>query len=322
MKKEILQKFPLRIAINDQCNLRCFFCSNEGMARASYGNIDVEKFKKLVNILSQEGLKNISLTGGEPSLHPQVKDIITFCGDLDLENIFFHTNGTLLDERIISLISSNFTKIALSIHAVERETWKKITGGGEEQFDSLMEKLSILSFFSEKILVEVKYVPMKGVNDDKKNISRFLDFCNENRFKFKFLNLEPITTEQLSFVVPFEELKKTMVECGARKREKEKVFRGQGTYLPIERFDYGNTFGVAIEIGCGKEITCNNCHKSNEIFVTPGLEIKPCHVTDNVIDLNYFLEKGDENSVLEAIIESRNYLASSPGKGAETWQSK
>lgn len=326
-KKEVtlpqcLQFFPLRVALTDYCNIACFFCSNEGMplSQKNKSFIDTEKLKYLIETLSEEGLRNISFTGGEPVLHPDIEEIARTCGKLNFERSFFHTNGILLTEGLSRKLAENFNKIAVSIHSARFETWSKITRGSKEKFKKLMRNLEILSQLKDKTLIELKSVLIKDYNDSEEELKSFLALCNAFKFKFKFLNLEPIIPSHTGFVIPFERVKEKLISVGAEPEKENSQFRGQSNYLPIKRFKYKDTRGVAIEIGCGKPEVCEECYRSNEIFVTPELKIKPCHMTNHQIDLLPLIEQKDKESIFETIVNSRRYLAQAPGRGLKVWQ--
>ena len=101
--KWILEHFPLRIALTDYCNLKCFFCSNEGMDLSckNLRHIDLESLKYLLKLTKENGLNNLSLTGGEPSLYSNIDELLTFVKSLNLKQTFFHTNGTYLTKELI-----------------------------------------------------------------------------------------------------------------------------------------------------------------------------------------------------------------------------
>ena len=296
--KESLKYFPLRIAVTDYCNLNCFFCSNEGMPLYQKNNFfcDLEKTKTLIKILTEKGLKEISFTGGEPSLHPDILELVEFCGKFDFKNLFFHTNGVFIRKDLIKTLLKNFKK--------------------------LIETLEYLATKNKEILVEIKCVLIRGINDEEKDIKSFLDFCSKYRFKFKILNFEPIIPEHINLVIPFQEVKEKINFVGAIPIEDDTLFRNQKKYLPVKKFFYGNTWGVVIKIGCGNQEVCKECYLSNEIFITPDLKIKPCHMRNYKIDLEKFIKKGDKSGIYEAIQESRNYLAQAPGENLNVWQGK
>ncbi len=319
-----LKFFPLRVSLTDFCNLRCFFCSNEGLplCQKNKTHINTQKFKKLIKILALSGLKKLSLTGGDPTMHPDITEIIDFLGDFNFDELFFHTNGVGLNDSLIKKIGKKFTKIAVSIHSVHFDTWKRMTNGTEKQFENIRNNLESLSLLNGETAIELKCVPIKGYNFSESEIKDFLEFCDKFAFKFKFLNFEPISKDHLKLSVPIKEINKTLVSIGCEIAEQEKIFRGQPNYLPIKRFNYGRCSGVAIEIGCGEDRACRECYRSNEIFVTPNLKIKPCHMDDYEIDLNKSLEEENGDSLAKSIIDSRIFLSKAPGKGLTTWQKK
>ncbi|MCD6583091.1 MAG: radical SAM protein, partial [Candidatus Omnitrophica bacterium] len=306
----------------DHCNLKCFFCSNEGMdfSRKNKTHINVEQLKYLIQVLADKGLKSISLTGGEPTMHPRIFDIVSFLNKFNFKNLFFHTNGISLKEDLLKQMSGSFNKVAVSLHSINFNTWQRLTKGTKKQFRKLVRNLRMLSKFTDNFLVELKFIPIKGYNDTEKEFSDFIKLCNDMGFKFKFLKLEPIMPEQIKMVVPFKEIQRRLINVGCQAGENDKEFRGQSNYLPIHKFRYKNTLGVAIEIGCGNPDTCRECHLSNEIFVTCDFKIKPCHMTNYQIDIDKFIKLKSKELIYQAIIDSRIYLAGSPGANFKVWQ--
>ena len=323
--KTILERFPLRVALTDFCNLRCFFCSNEGMGSCKKNKFHIEfnLFKKLLKILRKEGLNKITLTGGEPLAYPEIREVIKLIIKLDFKQTFFHTNGILLDKLINEL--KDFTKIGISVHSFEFSKWRMITKGSKAQFDKLLENLKTLSKLKEKEkypLVEIKHVVIKGINSDKKSLKNTLDFCAKNHFKFKFLNCEPIKPDDLENIEPDENIKKRLIEIGCKPISQEKNFRGEKKYNPIYWFEYKGRKGVFIKIGCGKKLPCKYCYSTNEIFLTPNLEIKPCHLSSIKYDLKENIERGQKKKILDKIYKSRLFLFNYPKIERRYWENE
>jgi len=286
-------------------------------------NIDIEKLKYLIDSLHKSGLKNLSITGGEPCLHPEIIQILKFINKYKFNNLFFHTNGIFLSHNIMDLLFLNFNKIAVSIHSVNFSTWKTMTGGDLNQFNKILENLNYLSLLRKKsggrVVIELKMVPLKEVNDSEDEIKMFLDFCNAKGFKFKILNFEPVNENHFKFSIEYKKIISLFQKVGCQEGDIDKLFRGQGDYLPYKNYYYGNTYGVIIKIGCGDKRTCKQCYLSNEIFVTPLLQLKPCHVSNKTIDLNKSITTKDPNKIKDALLQSRVFLKKSPGAGAKTW---
>lgn len=78
--------------IIQKCPNVCFFCSSN----ASYEKdtmIDFETFKRVIDyFMGQGGIEEISLSGGEPFLHPNLYDMILYCKTLGIRTVLF-TSG-------------------------------------------------------------------------------------------------------------------------------------------------------------------------------------------------------------------------------------
>lgn len=90
----------IRLLVTSKCNLNCPYCHNEGMIKES-------KFMKLdvLTILAKICKKNkihpkkISISGGEPLLHPDILEIVQSVSILT-EDVSLTTNGNLLSVQL------------------------------------------------------------------------------------------------------------------------------------------------------------------------------------------------------------------------------
>ena len=88
------------IVLTTYCNLHCPYCFADKMIKQEdIKNIDLVQFKKILNWLDGGG--RIGLIGGEPTLHPQFKEILEIISNYnqDTEFILF-TNGIYLEQYI------------------------------------------------------------------------------------------------------------------------------------------------------------------------------------------------------------------------------
>lgn len=120
----------IRIIITSRCNLNCFYCHREGLS-GNTSDISLEKINKITKILKDTLLKpQVTLTGGEPTLHPYLSSIIFKLYEVDI-NVGITTNGTNLEPLIESL--GYLRKITVSVPSFVEETYQKITGGNLER---------------------------------------------------------------------------------------------------------------------------------------------------------------------------------------------
>jgi molybdenum cofactor biosynthesis enzyme MoaA len=282
--------------------------------------MDTDSLFFLIDVAAENGLRQISLTGGDPTLHPKRKDIVGRVNSSGIPVKFFHTNGIALDQDFVDGGLDQFTKIAISPHAFEYDTWSKINVKGTmPQFEQMMENIHRLGKSGLKDKVEIKHVYVNGINSADRLVRQTLDICAEYGFKFKFLNFEPIRKEDVKLVPRFDDIVSQLESLGCVNLGTQGTFRGQKDYLPIVWFEYKGNKGVAIEIGCGQEGACRSCYKANEIYVTPSLELKPCHASDWSIPLISHIVNRNASGILEGIVKSREFLYTQPGKNAKFW---
>lgn len=122
----------IQIEPTNRCNLKCIMCPHGCEKITEYHDLDIDKFKKIVDEINQYGfLKGVHIQGlGEPLLYKHIIEAIKFCKERDLET-YFNTNLTLLTREMAEeLVEIQHNKIAVSIDTVEPEAYLWIRPGG------------------------------------------------------------------------------------------------------------------------------------------------------------------------------------------------
>ena len=71
--------------IIQKCPNNCLFCSSESNFDKC-NIVDFETFKKTIkHFISLGGIEEISFSGGEPMLHPNIYDMVEFCSNLGIK---------------------------------------------------------------------------------------------------------------------------------------------------------------------------------------------------------------------------------------------
>jgi len=122
----------LYLYISDSCNLACRHCwikptfqngvNNGQHIKLSYVHQAIKEAKPL-------GLRHIKLTGGEPTLHPRFRELITLI-DNEALNIIIETNGTLIDKELAKFLKgkSHISFISVSLDGASAETHDALRG--------------------------------------------------------------------------------------------------------------------------------------------------------------------------------------------------
>ena len=116
----------LYLYIAGSCNLACRHCwiSPNYMAGGKGGQfVPLEYVSKAIQQALPLGLSSIKLTGGEPLLHPQIRELVTLISQAGLD-ITIETNGTLVDADLAVFLrdSSHVSRISVSLDGATPQT--------------------------------------------------------------------------------------------------------------------------------------------------------------------------------------------------------
>src|ERR1700704_528637 len=89
----------LRVSLIDHCNLRCVYCmplSGLQFARSD-DLLSPAEIERVVRCAIDVGFRKVRLTGGEPTLRPDLLEIVERLGRVEgLQDLAMTTNGILL----------------------------------------------------------------------------------------------------------------------------------------------------------------------------------------------------------------------------------
>jgi len=109
--------FLAHVVIIRRCNLSCGYCSEYDKVSDP---IPVEVLEKRLRKLRSLGTFGISLTGGEPTLHPSLPQLIRKCRELGFFRTGMISNGFLLrPDSIEALNEAGLQEMQISIDGVE-----------------------------------------------------------------------------------------------------------------------------------------------------------------------------------------------------------
>src|SRR5687768_17763819 len=91
----------LRISVTDRCNFRCLYCMpEEGLQWLPRSEIlSYEEIADVVSQLAPLGLRRLRLTGGEPTIRPELDKLVAMLRAIPgIEDIALSTNGSRFPE--------------------------------------------------------------------------------------------------------------------------------------------------------------------------------------------------------------------------------
>jgi len=111
----------LQIFITNKCNLRCKGCFARNVMKENGGFISLEEYQSAVNSFLEKGGKQINLLGGEPLLHPQLREILDINQYRGI-NTTIYTNGQFLDMYLLEVFKN--TKLRVSFYSTDMQEKK------------------------------------------------------------------------------------------------------------------------------------------------------------------------------------------------------
>lgn len=203
-------KIPsLRVSLVSRCNARCFYCHNEGISKKMTSVIQTGDIINTISLLKEFGLKKIKITGGEPLLFEDFKNLIYKIKHIADVEIFITTNGTLVKKRIKDLSPNVINKISVSLDTLDPNIYKYITG--KNLLEEVVSGLNMLK--KNGYSVEINNLLLKGLNTNKKCLQNMINYCTENGFDLQFIEMSD-KTPQFFYSKYYAEPYKTLQRCG------------------------------------------------------------------------------------------------------------
>jgi uncharacterized radical SAM superfamily Fe-S cluster-containing enzyme len=150
------------IEVTDHCNLDCPICIVDNQ----YSNhMSVEDFRGIVDLLIRaEGtLETITLSGGEPTVHPQFFELVDIGSRPEIGRVSVVTNGILLarSREFAQKVKERRLYVILQLDGFTDEIQRTIRG--VPLMDIKHKALEHLAEF--EIPTQIAYVPARGVNE-------------------------------------------------------------------------------------------------------------------------------------------------------------
>src|SRR6059058_4873485 len=166
----------LRVSLTDKCNLRCTYCMPaEGLDWLPADTVLTnDEVVRVVGIaVSELGITDVRLTGGEPLLRRGLVDIVRQLAELEPRpRLALTTNGIGLARVVRDLAAAGLDRVNVSLDTLRPDRFRELS-----RRDRLDDVLAGLDAAAEAGLAPVKVnaVLMRGVNDDE--ALDLLQFC-------------------------------------------------------------------------------------------------------------------------------------------------
>ncbi|GAA96517.1 hypothetical protein E5Q_03185 [Mixia osmundae IAM 14324] len=166
----------LRISLTEKCNLRCTYCMPEQGAPLSPAEhlLSTPEIARIARLFVANGVRKIRLTGGEPTLRPDLLDLMAQLDSMHgVESIGITSNGIKLLRQLPALISNGLTHLNISLDTLDPFKFTLMTRRqGHSRVLQAIEGAVALLHKPDRHgrtlqTVKVNVVVIRGLNDDE-----------------------------------------------------------------------------------------------------------------------------------------------------------
>jgi GTP 3',8-cyclase len=277
----------LRISVTDRCNFRCSYCMPiEGLPWLPKQDIlSYEEIAEVVRQLAPMGLRRVRITGGEPTIRPQLSTLVRQLRAIPaVEDIALSTNGVRLPELAGELAAAGLDRVNMSSDSLRPERIATIARR-DLRFDPIVAATAAQEAGLAPIKLNV--VVMRGINDDE-----VLDFARltlDRPWHVRFIELMPVGEMAMlsdEHVVPSDEVLARIRAAFGALDPAEGPARGNGPAA------YHRLAAAAGTIGVITPMTHTYCGSCNRVRLTADGRLRTCLFGDHEVDLRTPLRAG------------------------------
>lgn len=161
------------LILTDRCNLSCTHCCANALDVGLDDELDTESIFKIVDKILQINPSNITISGGEPLVRPDIWLIMDYLKSKFTGPIDMMTNGLLIDENNINNIKKYFDSLSISVDGVDEESCRIIRGNNV--FKAVMKKVQFLKNNNfDKISLSAVLPNNEGINLEFEKLNKNL----------------------------------------------------------------------------------------------------------------------------------------------------
>jgi cyclic pyranopterin phosphate synthase len=285
----------LRVSVTDRCNFRCQYCMPaEGLPWLDRSEVlSFEEITRLVGLLSEMGVHDIRLTGGEPLVRRDFPRLAAMlCEIEDLAEVSLTTNGFLLERDARALVEAGINRFNVSVDSLQRDRFFELTRS--DALPQVLRGLDVLGSFPEAHPIKINAVAIRDFTEEE--LIPFAELARRTAFEVRFIEFMPLDADHA--------WSRDRVLTGAETRAAiDAVFplepepREPHATARVYRFADGRG-----KIGFINPVSEPFCADCNRIRLTADGRLRTCLFSLNETDLRGPLRSGVDDEELEQIV--------------------
>jgi cyclic pyranopterin phosphate synthase len=288
----------LRISVIDHCNLRCVYCMPlRGLTFIpSLELLTAAEIEQVARAAVSIGFRKFRLTGGEPTLRPDILEIVRRLAALEgVADLAMTTNAILLPRLARPLAEAGLTRLNIHVDTLHPERLKRIM-----RFGTLEEIEAGIAAAEEAGLrpIKINCVVTRDYNDmDVVDLARR---ALERGWHVRFIELMPLGGGETAHVA--------LSQFVPSRETKERIEAELGPLHPLpsrhlsdeaRNFRFADGDGVVGFISPVSEPYCGAC---NRMRLTADGKFHLCLLNDDEMDVKRALRAGGGEAEVSAIL--------------------
>jgi len=280
----------LRLSVTERCNFACAYCLPHGCPRSAVGDapLSAPEVERLVRGFAALGFRKVRLTGGEPTLRPDLVELVERTARVPgIRHVGLTTNGSRLAALAADLGEAGLTCLNVSVDSLDPARFAAITHrAGLAQVLAGVE--AALAAGIPRI--KVNAVLLKGT--DAAEVDRFLDWARGAAVTVRFIELMETGDAPAFFAanhVPAAEIERLLAERGWRRQPHRP---GDGPAVEHALPGHPGRIGVIAPYRHG---FCEDC---NRLRVSAAGALRLCLFADRSVPLRHLLQADAQRDAL------------------------
>ncbi len=298
----------LRISITDRCNFRCVYCMEPDVRFAPRESLlTVAEIVRVAAIAESLGVRKIRLTGGEPTLHPDLCAIIAGIRKATSAEIALITNASLLTRQALRAWKAvGLARVTISIDSLRPDRFARLTRSTASPADVLS---GVEAVIAEGLTpLKLNAVLIRGFNDDE--APDLAGLARRYGIEMRFIEYMPLDSghrwESSKWVSAAEtraaiEAVYPLVAC-----------EGQDPSNTARTFAFAD--GTLGRIGFIAPVSSPFCGACNRLRLTADGKVRPCLFSTTEWDLRAALRAGSTDGELADFLIDATWTKQ-PGHG-------
>jgi GTP 3',8-cyclase len=185
----------VRVSVTDKCNFRCTYCMPaEGLQWLGRDEIlSFEEITRLVGVLSELGVDEVRLTGGEPLVRRDLPALVGMLAALNgVRDLSLTTNGVLLDRLAGPLVDVGLKRINVSLDTLNHVRFAEITR--RDALDAVLRGLEEAERYPELSPIKVNCVAVKGFTETE--VPALAELARRRPYVVRFIEFMPLDADE------------------------------------------------------------------------------------------------------------------------------